>query len=232
MLNLNASVSAIQRHDSIIVVNPYYQVFTQPDSLNGNINNFTSYCTKQFGANPKADIYILLSYAYRGGGIAWVQGLGTSFNTGVCGINGSTGWNWKAATYPPLNYNWDIEVVTHEEGHIIGSFHTHDCEWNGNGTKIDGCGDAGGYIEGFCEPEPNLQHCPDAPYLAFDSINNQYVLHNPTCALPSLDSGTVMSYCDLINGVGINLHIGYGQQVSDTIRSYIYANRQYLISKR
>ncbi|MEP6795152.1 MAG: GEVED domain-containing protein [Saprospiraceae bacterium] len=44
-------------------------------------------------------------------------------------------------------FSWDVEVVTHEMGHVIGSKHTHACAWNGNNTAIDGCA---GAVEGSC----------------------------------------------------------------------------------
>ena len=44
-------------------------------------------------------------------------------------------------------FSWDVQVCTHEIGHLLGSRHTHACVWNGNNTAIDGCAD---YIEGQC----------------------------------------------------------------------------------
>lgn len=43
-------------------------------------------------------------------------------------------------------YSWTVAVITHEQGHILGSPHTHDCVWNGDSTQIDGCGGAVGCI--------------------------------------------------------------------------------------
>lgn len=59
------------------------------------------------------------------------------------------------------------------------------------GGAIDGCGPSAGYTEGSCTPPP----------------------------LPS--SGTIMSYCHLISGVGINFNNGFGTQPGNRIRSYI-----------
>ena len=36
-------------------------------------------------------------------------------------------------------YSWNVMVITHEMGHLMGSNHTHACVWNGNNTAIDGC---------------------------------------------------------------------------------------------
>lgn len=80
-------------------------------------------------------------------------------------------------------YSWTVQVITHEFGHSMGSNHTHDCVWNGNNTKIDNCGPQAGY--------PG----------------------NGTCAAgPIPPSGTIMSYCHLVSGVGINLSNGFGPQ--------------------
>lgn len=91
--------------------------------------------------------------------------------------------NFSYSTVP--TYSWTIMVITHEFGHLLGSPHTHGCHWNGNNTAIDGCGQQRGYFEGNCDEGP----IPD----------------------PSV-KGTIMSYCHLINGVGINLANGFGPQ--------------------
>lgn len=80
-------------------------------------------------------------------------------------------------------YSWTVQVITHEFGHSMGSNHTHDCVWNGNNTKIDNCGPQAGY--------PGNGNCAAGP-------------------IP--ESGTIMSYCHLVSGVGINLSNGFGPQ--------------------
>ncbi len=87
-------------------------------------------------------------------------------------------------------YSWSVEVVTHEQGHNLGSSHTHACVWNGNGTAIDGCGPAAGYTEGTCAAGPL-----------------------PTSAV----KGTIMSYCHLVSGIGINFNLGFGPQPTAVI---------------
>jgi len=87
-------------------------------------------------------------------------------------------------------YSWSVEVVTHEMGHNFGSHHTHACVWNGDDTQIDDCGSVAGYNEGSCY-DPNNPILPDA--------------------------GTIMSYCHLVNGVGIDFNLGFGEQPGDLI---------------
>lgn len=84
-------------------------------------------------------------------------------------------------------YSWTVMVFTHELGHIFGSYHTHWCGWVGG--AIDDCAPDAGYpTEGGCSPGPT-----------------------PT------DGGTIMSYCHLISGVGINFNNGFGSQPADRI---------------
>lgn len=88
-------------------------------------------------------------------------------------------------------YSWSTMVVTHEAGHNLGSRHTHACSWNGNGTNIDGCGPTANidYSEGSC----------------------------PIGPVPTGVGGTIMSYCHLVGGVGINLNLGFGPQPTAVI---------------
>ncbi|SIS56365.1 T9SS type A sorting domain-containing protein [Chryseobacterium gambrini] len=91
-------------------------------------------------------------------------------------------------------YSWTIEAMTHEMGHSLGSPHTHACAWNGNSTAIDGCGTQAGYPEGTCATGP----------------------------IPSSTvKGTIMSYCHLVSGVGINFANGFGPQPAALIRNTV-----------
>ncbi|MFC3157751.1 Por secretion system C-terminal sorting domain-containing protein [Chryseobacterium arachidis] len=89
-------------------------------------------------------------------------------------------------------YSWTIMAMTHEMGHSLGSPHTHACAWNGNNTAIDGCGPAAGANEGCIGPIPS-----------------------------TTQKGTIMSYCHLISGVGINFANGFGPQPGALIRSTV-----------
>lgn len=93
--------------------------------------------------------------------------------------------------YNVPTYSWSTMVVTHEAGHNLGSRHTHACSWNGNGTNIDGCGPTANiaYSEGSC----------------------------PIGPVPTGVGGTIMSYCHLIGGTGINLNLGFGPQPTAVI---------------
>ncbi len=97
------------------------------------------------------------------------------------------------ATVP--TYSWTVEVLTHELGHNFGSRHTHACVWNGNNTPIDCCGYNAGYTE---------ESTCGAGY---------------SCTVPNPTSGTIMSYCHLVGGVGIDFNLGFGTQPGDLIRA-------------
>jgi hypothetical protein len=140
-----------------------------------------------FGTNRTSfngDMAHLLGFG-GGGGVAWLNTLcsgQTRLRMAYSGINSS--YN----NVP--TYSWSVEVVTHEQGHNLGSRHTHACAWNGDGTAIDGCGPAAGYSEGSC---------PDGP-------------------VPSgTVKGTIMSYCHLVSGVGIGFNNGFGPQPAAVI---------------
>ena len=134
----------------------------------------------------------LLSTRSLGGGIAYVDVLcSTSF---MCAVSASL----STTIVPVPTYSWNVEVVTHEMGHNMGSSHTHKCVWNGNNTQIDDCGNqyaanTGQNIEGAACYNPNAPIIPA--------------------------SGTIMSYCHLISGVGINFNNGFGTQPGNLIRS-------------
>ncbi|MEM9836067.1 MAG: M12 family metallo-peptidase [Bacteroidota bacterium] len=61
---------------------------------------------------------------------------------------------WSSYNQLP-DYSWTVNVLAHETGHNVGSPHTHNCSWNGNGTAIDGCGTQWGDESGCPGPLPN-----------------------------------------------------------------------------
>jgi len=163
-----------------------------------------------------ADIAVLIS-TQNGtlGGVAWLQTLCQGFlvqqgdSIGpycYCNIDASGGST--AISFPSYTYHWDIEVTTHEMGHILGSPHTHRCCWNPPGTgttPIDGCYAVSGQPGAVMETNPpTVTTC-----------------NQPSPATPGSAGGTIMSYCHLVNGVGINFSNGFGTQPGDTIRYMI-----------
>ncbi len=146
----------------------------------------------QFGVQRTSfngDMAHLLGFG-GGGGVAYLNTLCSSLSylrMAYSGINSSY------SNVP--TYSWSVEVVTHEQGHNLGSKHTHACAWNGNATAIDGCGPAAGYTEGSCATAPV-----------------------PTSAV----GGTIMSYCHLVSA-GIRFQNGFGPQPTAVIVNAVNA---------
>lgn len=154
--------------------------------------NSTSSALNYFRAarpNFNGDLAHLVSRgAPAGGGIAYVDALCTNANYAYSYVYGFY------ANVPV--YSWTVNVIAHEMGHNLGSYHTHDCVWNGNNTSIDGCGPQAGYS--------GVGSCAAAP-------------------LPPSGGGTIMSYCHLLGNVGINLANGFGPQPGNLIRAKVDA---------
>jgi len=126
------------------------------------------------------------------GGVAWIQQLCSNyFSTDSAGAYAFCNIDNSAVVNFPT-FSWDVEVSTHEMGHVLGSPHTHRCCWNPPGTgttAIDGCYT----LEGTC-----AMPVPQYP----------------------VGGGTIMSYCHLTSD-GINFSNGFGSQPGDTVRYYI-----------
>ncbi len=176
---LFGQVAALYANESIQVAISFLRIWDMPDPYNqgSELDDLTN---QGYGTTNGNLVHLLHSDG--SGGVAYVDGLcNSTFNTGVSNIFGTFN------NVP--TYSWDVEVVTHELGHNLGSPHTHACAWNGNNTAIDGCGPASGNGEGCNGPIP-----------AF---------------------GTIMSYCHLVSGSGIDFNLGFGQQPGDLIRANV-----------
>lgn len=141
----------------------------------------TSNFLDQFGVHRTSfngDMAHLLG-ASGGGGVAWLNTLCNSQARYRMAYS-SIGMSYNNVP----TYSWSVSVVSHEQGHNLGSRHTHACVWNGNNTAIDGCGPAAGYSEG---------NCPQGPL--------------PTSSV----GGTIMSYCHLTSST-IKFANGFGPQ--------------------
>ena len=70
-------------------------------------------------------------------------------------------------------YTRNVKVVTHEMGHVLGSYHTHACRWGADGmTAIDNCGRTASRRGGY--EKRVLQH-PDRGRVGLCGSNR---LHN------------------------------------------------------
>jgi hypothetical protein len=135
-----------------------------------------------------------LSTRSLGGGIAYIDVICSTTNPTAV----STSLTTTIVPFP--TYSWNVEVVTHEMGHNMGSWHTHRCVWNGNNTQIDDCGNVWATNNGS-NPEGLACYNVNAPIL------------------PPENGGTIMSYCHLLSNVGISFNLGFGTQPGNIIRN-------------
>lgn len=121
------------------------QLYINNTSGSAYSNGSSSSLLNQFQSRTGAlngDLGQLITYRSSGGVAAGFSGLCNSNSDNSLCISDIQG-NYSAVP----TYSWDIDVQTHELGHLNGSRHTHACVWNGNNTAIDGCS---GFTEGGC----------------------------------------------------------------------------------
>ena len=169
--------STLYRNEGIPIILKYVVVNTASDIYQGITTANSSLFLNAFGDATQntlhgCDVAMLVSTALNGGygalgGVAWLRSICATYDItnsygpyGFCDMDNSLVVNFPT-------FSWDVEVITHEMGHIVGSPHTHACCWGPTRNKaIDGCYT----LEGSCT-NPG----------------------NPTAAV----GGTIMSYCHL-----------------------------------
>ncbi len=143
------------------------------------------------------------------GGWAWIGVLCDTFNP--VDSSGPYAFSNVIGAFEELpTYSWDVNVVAHEMGHNLGAPHTHDCFWNDDATQIDDCGNLWLITNGKDDDDDGTVDNVEEANACFDSTN---------IILPT--AGTIMSYCHLINGTGIDLTLGFGDQPGDLIRNAV-----------
>jgi Metallo-peptidase family M12 len=119
------------------VVDPY---------IGPSAGEYLSQFRTALGGNFNGDLAHLVG-TKGGGGVAYVDVL--------CNKTVGMGYSHIFPSYYNVpQYSWSVQVIAHEIGHNLGSYHTHSCVWNGNNTALDGCGTTAGYGEGCDAPLP------------------------------------------------------------------------------
>lgn len=138
------NIKTLYNNDNINVAMSEVFVWTSTDPFTGNPGTILSkFRTTRTSFN--GDLAQLIRNPATTS-IAYLDTLCTTYKYSYSGVN---------QTYANVpTYSWNIEAMTHELGHSLGSPHTHACAWNGNDTAIDGCGPASGNSEGCNGPLP------------------------------------------------------------------------------
>ena len=136
-------IATLYAAENVAVAVSQLYVWSTPDpyatlgSTSAVLNSFQA--TR--GTNFTGNLAHFVTTRNLGGGVAYVDVICTkSYAFGVSAIN---------TTYQTVpTYSWSVEVMTHELGHNLGSWHTHSCNWTGG--ALDNCYTA----EGSCGPGP------------------------------------------------------------------------------
>ncbi len=186
MTSVYNNVQTLYTNDGITTSLKSMYIWTTPDPYNNIGTTSSAYLSKFHQIRPVFDGDVGQLVGVDPGGLG---GVAVSIN-GLCKTSNYSysDVNFSYSSVP--TYSWTVQVITHEFGHLLGSPHTHACIWNGNNTAIDNCAAVGigASAEGYS--------CYVAPGII------------PTATT----KGTIMSYCHLVSGIGINFNNGFGLQ--------------------
>lgn len=185
------NVQTLYANDGITTSLNSVYIWTNPDIYEGVGTSSIAYLQSFATNRPYINSDVGMLIGIDPGGLG-----GVAYLNGLC-----TDYNYGYSDVDGISivtvptYSWTTEVMTHELGHLMGSPHTHACAWNGNNSPIDGCGAEAGYPESGCT---TIGPIPSATV-----------------------KGTIMSYCHLIQGVGISFANGFGSQPATLIANTI-----------
>lgn len=134
-------VSALYANESVNVAISQIQIWSSPDPYTpySSTSSVLSAFRNTLGVSYNGNLAHFLTTRNLGGGIAFLDVL--------CAKSSAFGVSAISTTYKNVpTYSWSVEVLTHELGHNLGSWHTHSCNWPGG--PIDNCYNQ----EGSCSP--------------------------------------------------------------------------------
>ncbi len=196
-------VAAMYQNEGVLIELNETYIWTSQDPYNTSTaaNGLATLKSRynNLGDNFNADLCVLIDGSpTNNGGLAYI------LDNDLCNRAFAYGYANIYASYNTLpTYSFDVEVLTHEMGHLLGSYHTQWCGWN------TGAGNTCGAIDNCyaVEASPSCTTCN--------------VTTNTNPSAPAGFMGTVMSYCYLRDGIGVNLSYGFGPLPQAKIRACI-----------
>ncbi len=134
------NIQTLFANDNISVAMSQVYIWTTNDPYNGANSSDQLNTFKSTRLTFNGDAAQLVAKDNNYGGLAWADALCSSFHYSYADVN----FNFQ--TVP--SYSWTIEAMTHEIGHTLGSYHTHNCGWPIG--ALDDCYTT----EGGCPPGP------------------------------------------------------------------------------
>lgn len=143
MTAVHNNVATLYSNDAVTTSISQIYIWTTGDPYNGTTSSSQLSKFKSNRPSFNGDLGQLVGIDPGGlGGVAsTINGMCSSTNK-YCYSDVDFGYN----SVP--TYSWTIMVCTHELGHLMGSYHTHNCSWPGG--AIDNCYTT----EGGCSPGP------------------------------------------------------------------------------
>lgn len=182
---------------------------TSGDTLLGELQNYWN----ASGRIEQSRHHVhLLSGRNTGGGVAYLNTLGSAQKQYAYGVSGNI-----EGSFSPSNPKvvWDAVVIAHEIGHAFGSDHTHNYDnpylGSSQGGAIDCC-----YSEdsGQCV----VQLGGTYRYGVFPGSNSTFG------GSPGVGAGTIMSYCDNLQPGMSNISFNFGTNHTRGVNPWRVAN--------